>query len=235
MLLPTLFLHSAQSPAIPGEMVLLVLFCLFPPMTVWIAVLNGMIASVLAATIVLVLLAGFRHVREQSPQNTARRYPMMNRELRNLIAVAEARARERLQQRQLRSVAEVLTECHMAPGLVAKATVVLERLADVLGVKPGLLQSQDTVGDLFRVYKSEIPPAAATGWAKIGFGDYVEPFSYELMWALERLSDRKRWTKLHASLKPPPKNEEAWIDAILSMSVETLLDAFGPLVKDKIA
>jgi hypothetical protein len=39
------------------EWIWLILFCLFPPMTLWLATLDGMIFSVLFATIVLPILA----------------------------------------------------------------------------------------------------------------------------------------------------------------------------------
>lgn len=57
MLAPSLILHVPSSPWIPGESLWMVLFCLFPPMTLWMAVLNGMIFSVLIATVTLPLLA----------------------------------------------------------------------------------------------------------------------------------------------------------------------------------
>ncbi len=57
MVLPSVFLRAPLSPNIPGEKTWTILFCLFPPMTLWMAVLNGMIFSVLFATVVLPCLA----------------------------------------------------------------------------------------------------------------------------------------------------------------------------------
>ena len=57
MLAPSFFPHVASSPNVYGENIWIVLFCLFPPMTLWMAVLNGMIFSVLIATVVLSILA----------------------------------------------------------------------------------------------------------------------------------------------------------------------------------
>jgi hypothetical protein len=54
MLAPSLFMH--HPPYIPGERLFLIAFCLFPPMTLWIAVLNGTIFSVLLVSIALPLL-----------------------------------------------------------------------------------------------------------------------------------------------------------------------------------
>jgi hypothetical protein len=57
MLAPSIFLHVPSSPNIAGENTWTFLFCLFPPMTLWMAVLNGTIFSVLIATVVLSILA----------------------------------------------------------------------------------------------------------------------------------------------------------------------------------
>jgi hypothetical protein len=56
MLTPSVLVHVPSSPNIPGENLWMVLFCLFPPMTLWMAVLNGMIFSVLAVTVILPFL-----------------------------------------------------------------------------------------------------------------------------------------------------------------------------------
>lgn len=62
MLAPSVFLHAPSSAKIPGEKVWMLLFCLFPPMTLWLALLNGMIFSVLFATVTLPFLASIgRH------------------------------------------------------------------------------------------------------------------------------------------------------------------------------
>lgn len=60
MIAPSFFLHAPSSISIPGEKILLVAICLFPPMTLWMAMLNGMIFSVLIVTLGLPLLATHR-------------------------------------------------------------------------------------------------------------------------------------------------------------------------------
>lgn len=57
MMAPTAFIHGPPSVSVPGGSVWIVLFCLFPPMTLWMALLNGMIFSVLIATVTLPFLA----------------------------------------------------------------------------------------------------------------------------------------------------------------------------------
>jgi hypothetical protein len=61
MLTPSLFVRSPKY--IPGEKLWAILFCLFPPMTLWIALLNGMIVSVLIATATLPFLARYSRSR----------------------------------------------------------------------------------------------------------------------------------------------------------------------------
>jgi hypothetical protein len=58
MLVPSVFVQSPKY--IPGEKIWAFLFCLFPPMTLWMALLNGMIFSVLIATVALPFLAKYR-------------------------------------------------------------------------------------------------------------------------------------------------------------------------------
>jgi hypothetical protein len=58
MLAPSAFFKAPAS--IPGEKIWLILFCLFPPMTLWMALLNGMIFSVLIATVALPFLAVYQ-------------------------------------------------------------------------------------------------------------------------------------------------------------------------------
>lgn len=60
MLVPSKFFHAPSSVSIPGEKLWILLFCLFPPMTLWMALLNGMIFSVLIATVTLPFLAKYR-------------------------------------------------------------------------------------------------------------------------------------------------------------------------------
>jgi hypothetical protein len=61
MLAPSEFLHTPSSPNVPGENIWLLFFCLLPPMTLWLALLNGMIFSVLIATVIL--LAAYLRAR----------------------------------------------------------------------------------------------------------------------------------------------------------------------------
>ena len=62
MLAPSVFFHTSNAAIVPGENVWLVLFCLFPPITLWMATLNGMIFAVLIVTVALPLLAKYRRV-----------------------------------------------------------------------------------------------------------------------------------------------------------------------------
>ena len=63
MLAPSVFLHVPSSPNVPGEGAWMFFFCLFPPMTLWMTVLNGMIFSVLIATVTLPFLVAYQRDR----------------------------------------------------------------------------------------------------------------------------------------------------------------------------
>jgi hypothetical protein len=47
----------------PRDLLVEILFCLFPPFTIWFSLLNGMILSVLAATVALPIFAIFERGR----------------------------------------------------------------------------------------------------------------------------------------------------------------------------
>jgi hypothetical protein len=64
MLAPSVIFHVPSSLIIRGEILWMVLFCLFPPMTLWMALLNGMFFSVIAVTIILPFLAVYRRNRK---------------------------------------------------------------------------------------------------------------------------------------------------------------------------
>lgn len=70
MLAPVVFLHVASSPKVPGENIWTLLFCLFPPMTLWMAALNGMIFSVLIATLILPFLAAYLNSQGLQPSSS---------------------------------------------------------------------------------------------------------------------------------------------------------------------
>jgi|SRR6202142_3552459 len=59
MLAPLAFGRIPSSPAHSGGNLILVLLCLFPPTTLWFSLLNGMIVSVLIATVILPFLAAY--------------------------------------------------------------------------------------------------------------------------------------------------------------------------------
>ena len=70
MLAPSVFLHVPSSPNIPGENTWTFLFCLFPPMTLWMALLNGMLFSVLIVTAALPFLAVYQKQQRAHPDSS---------------------------------------------------------------------------------------------------------------------------------------------------------------------
>lgn len=60
MLIPSQFINAPSAASVPGEWAWVLLFCLFPPMTLWLALLNGMIYAVLVATLAMSILAAYQ-------------------------------------------------------------------------------------------------------------------------------------------------------------------------------
>jgi hypothetical protein len=63
MLAPLAFAKIPSSPVGLGGNLILILLCLFPPTTLWFSLLNGMIVSVLIATVTLPFLAVYQRRR----------------------------------------------------------------------------------------------------------------------------------------------------------------------------
>ena len=59
MLAPAAFARAQSAPADSGGNLIVVLLCLFPPTTLWFSLLNGMLFSVLIATVTLPCLAAY--------------------------------------------------------------------------------------------------------------------------------------------------------------------------------
>ena len=60
------FTHIQHSTGSPGDWIWLVIFCLLPPMTLWLALLNGVFFSVLLVTLILPLLSLLRWTGQNS-------------------------------------------------------------------------------------------------------------------------------------------------------------------------
>jgi hypothetical protein len=59
MMTPLAFAKTSPSPVNSGGTSILILLCLFPPTTLWFSLLNGMIFSVLIATVTLPFLVRY--------------------------------------------------------------------------------------------------------------------------------------------------------------------------------
>ena len=70
MMAPAAFVHGLSSPANSGGNLILVLLCLFPPTTLWFSLLNGMIFSVLIATVTLPFLAEYLRTCPETTRRT---------------------------------------------------------------------------------------------------------------------------------------------------------------------
>jgi hypothetical protein len=66
MLLAASFGRGPSPPDLPGDWLWMVLVCALPPMTLWLATLDGMIFSVLFVSVALPILDGLGHRRKPS-------------------------------------------------------------------------------------------------------------------------------------------------------------------------
>lgn len=98
-------------------------------------------------------------------------------------------------------------------------TKFLDRLQRDLRLDPYLMSPDETMADLFRIAREEMPVETAPAWEKLGFRTHVEPFAYDLMAAFEKSTDKAKALETWNSLTKPPRNEDQWIDLLMRMKV----------------
>lgn len=138
---------------------------------------------------------------------------------------------ERLAARTPAELGSLLTDAGTSQSFRSAATVLATRLGAVLEIDPKLLRANDQLGDLLRIHSDELPFVTSQEWAESGLEGSVVVCSYDIMHIVETQSDKAKWRAKWASLPAPPRNEEAWIDLILSMSVGEFLSFFAEIAK----
>jgi hypothetical protein len=90
------------------------------------------------------------------------------------------------------------------------------------------INPDETLGDAFRVSREELGMTGSSDWARHGFGDYIETFSYEILHVLEKSISRTEWRKGWERLGRP-KDEEILLDTIMAMQLRNFLLFFGSM------
>jgi hypothetical protein len=156
----------------------------------------------------------------------------MNKGIREIGRSAKECVRQRLVLRPVTSIETILSECGVQSGREAAASRLFVGLGDVIGVEPGRLRPNDRMGELLRVRKEELGPGLSIrAWEKAGLKDFIEVFSYDIMYLVEKLSTRAGWNKKWGEFNPRPRNEEESIDRIMEMTLCEFLLFFSEAMK----
>lgn len=161
----------------------------------------------------------------------ARLAEWLNRGQTRIIHAAEAEVRRRLDHREHVAPESILEASGIPADLAGPAMDLLRGLSQVIGIDPGRLRPDDVLGDLLRVGRNDLPEVSARDWEKAEFHEFVEVHSYDIMYLVEQHSDWKRWRENYNQMANPPRNEEEWIDLIMSMTMSEFLSTFAPMSK----
>jgi hypothetical protein len=106
------------------------------------------------------------------------------------------------------------------------AAKLLASLESALEIDVRKLRPEDRMGDIFRVPRAKVP-ALDSEWKRFGLADYVEPFAFDILTIVERLSTKSGWIRQRQQLRSPPQSEDQWLDAIMEMTVAEFLAFFA--------
>jgi hypothetical protein len=139
-----------------------------------------------------------------------------------LLAAASARVKERLQQRDrlglLRGAAD---------ASVGSPTRIVAQLSAILGVDATYLRPEETLREVLRVHRSELPADLQDLFPALGLQDFVDPFALEILDMVEREIRRDR-TKIHRKpFVPTPTNEDEWVTRLLDMTIAEFVEALA--------
>lgn len=115
--------------------------------------------------------------------------------------------------------AEFFRRCGLLPEQYQAGQAFIERLQRDLKFEPYRMSPDETMADLFRIARKDIPIETAPSWEKLGFRTHVEPFAYDLMSAFEKSTDKAKVLETWKALGEPPRNEDQWIDFFMRMKV----------------
>jgi hypothetical protein len=144
-----------------------------------------------------------------------------NRAITRVERAGRERVAERLKTRSRQSVDSLVARAGIPE---AKGREVIEELARILGVSPGVLRAQDRLHELCRVSSAELPYVAAEDWEASGFSEQmVEIGGYDIIYLAETQTSKSAWKAYWDGLDPHPGSEEQWIDIFMGMRVDEFL------------
>lgn len=151
----------------------------------------------------------------------------LNRDRLSLQEKARAVIRERLVQLPPQHSLESFIANCVSVDDRAKARLLLEEISKSLQVPIDSLAFDARLREVLRVPVSELGKTDSPRGQPSP--EYVEPFTYDLLHVLEKLSDKKSWEEQWKAKPELPRNEEALADFVMEMNPAELLRFFAPL------
>lgn len=108
------------------------------------------------------------------------------------------------------------------------AKLLLEEISKSLQVPIDSLTFDAKLREVLRVSVSELGKTDLTKGQPSS--EYIEPFTYDLLYVLEKLSSKKSWEAQWKANPELPRSEEALADFVMEMKPAELLRFFAPLV-----
>ena len=141
-----------------------------------------------------------------------------------VLRAAESRVRERIKHdvapRRVDDGCRDLTD-----DASVRFAPLAQELAKSLGIDVGDLQLDTTLRKLFRVHRDELSPEVRALMPKLGLGDVVDPFAFDLLDFAERRFREVPGRAKHHAFTPAPQNEDEWVERILDLTARDFLNA----------
>lgn len=140
----------------------------------------------------------------------------------DLLKAAGTRVRERLSQRPMVPLVEQVAGDSEAEQVRAISALAGE-LSKVIGVDARHLRASETLRESLRVRREELASEIGELMPRVGLGDVVDPFAFDLLDLVEQRFREKPSRVERAAFAPKPQNEDEWVERILDLTVADFL------------
>ncbi len=154
----------------------------------------------------------------------------LNRNSRLFLQTAEAIVREKLTKRDEYPVEQLLIDCNIPEQYRNESIFLIKRIYELLGQTKNKLHPDELFSTILRVQKADFSPSQHKAWEKEGLLEYIEVFGDGIFAIVEKHSAPERWNSAWRGMSTPPKNEDEWIDYILSTTLCKFLHFFAPMM-----
>jgi len=163
---------------------------------------------------------------------------VVNKSLNQAEKKAGEHVRNRVSQRERIHVEDFIDSLNIRDvHLRLEAKTLIENIAKVINVNPGLLRPNDRLVELVRVYPSDLGAEGQKAWkkAKRMLREHLDVGIYGISDEIEQFTDLEALDNNLIKLPEDkrPKSEEEWIELILPMTLEEVIRFFGERTREE--